>query len=435
MANNPQSSGAQPLRPPTVGSMGPQSFGPPFHMQFRSMIPTQQGQPFLPSVSASQQYRPVGQGISSPNVGIPSNQSQPLQYSQPMQQLPPRPVHATPPSQAIPMSYIQPSMPLTSSAQSQQTAHPLNNHMTGLGGPGVPLSSSSYTFAPSSFGQPQHSVNTTSHFQPSQMHAPAAPVGGQPWLSTGSQGGPLVTPMQQIGQQSLDTAATVPAVTGQQSSSDWQEHASQDGRRYYYNKKTRQSSWEKPLELMTPIERADASTVWKEFTTPDGRKYYYNKVTKQSKWQIPEELKVAREQAEKEASQGTQPEIITTSNAMENVTISSVERSSTAVTSVSSISSSTISGLTSSPVPVTPVVAVNAAPVVVSGSSAFPIAHSAATSAVITSSVGATITPSSAALVATDTMPVSSFENSSSHDVSNSVDGASMQDIEVWLVK
>lgn len=24
--------------------------------------------------------------------------------------------------------------------------------------------------------------------------------------------------------------------------------------RYYYNKKTRQSSWEKPLELMTPIE-------------------------------------------------------------------------------------------------------------------------------------------------------------------------------------
>ncbi|XP_039058403.1 transcription elongation regulator 1-like [Hibiscus syriacus] len=36
--------------------------------------------------------------------------------------------------------------------------------------------------------------------------------------------------------------------------SDWQEHTSADGRRYYYNKKTRQSSWEKPLELMTPIE-------------------------------------------------------------------------------------------------------------------------------------------------------------------------------------
>jgi len=43
--------------------------------------------------------------------------------------------------------------------------------------------------------------------------------------------------------------------------------------------------------LMTPIERADASTVWKEFTTPEGRKYYYNKVTKQSKWTIPDETR------------------------------------------------------------------------------------------------------------------------------------------------
>jgi pre-mRNA-processing factor 40 len=43
--------------------------------------------------------------------------------------------------------------------------------------------------------------------------------------------------------------------------------------RYYYNKRTKQSNWEKPLELMTPLERADASTVWKEFTTPEGKKY------------------------------------------------------------------------------------------------------------------------------------------------------------------
>ncbi|KAJ8459430.1 hypothetical protein OPV22_032356 [Ensete ventricosum] len=50
-------------------------------------------------------------------------------------------------------------------------------------------------------------------------------------------------------------------------------------------------------------ERADASTDWKEFTTADGRKYYYNKVTKQSKWTIPDELKLAREHAEKAAIQ------------------------------------------------------------------------------------------------------------------------------------
>ncbi|MCD7460124.1 hypothetical protein HAX54_042926 [Datura stramonium] len=69
-------------------------------------------------------------------------------------------------------------------------------------------------------------------------------------------------------------ASAVPVSTAsQQTASDWQEYEAADGRRYYYNKITKQSSWEKPLELMTPLERADASTVWKEFTTADGRKY------------------------------------------------------------------------------------------------------------------------------------------------------------------
>eukprot|EP00850_Spirogloea_muscicola_P004143 SM000017S02883 [mRNA] locus=s17:918328:927163:+ [translate_table: standard] len=75
------------------------------------------------------------------------------------------------------------------------------------------------------------------------------------------------------------------------SGSDWQEATAQDGRKYYYNRRTRQSSWEKPPEMMTAQERADASAIWKEFTTPDGRKYYYNKVTKQSKWTMPDEMK------------------------------------------------------------------------------------------------------------------------------------------------
>ncbi|KAG5543685.1 hypothetical protein RHGRI_016443 [Rhododendron griersonianum] len=422
MDNNPQSYGAQPFRPPAVGSMAQQSFGPPFPMQFR--MPTQQGQPFMPTSSASQQFLPLGQGISSPNVGIPPNQSQPLQYSQPMQQLPPRP--------PLQMQYIQTSMPITSSAPPPQpAAPPLNSQISGLGGPGLPFSSS-YTFAPSSFGQAQHNVSAPSQFQPSQMHAQFVPVGGQPWMSTGGQGGPIVTPVQQIGQQSSDTAVTVPAVNApsgaQQSSSDWQEYKAEGERRYYYNKKTRQSSWEKPLELMTPIERADASTVWKEFTTADGRKkYYFNKVTKQSKWQIPEELKVAREQAEKEANQGTQSEISMTSNSTANINVSSAEQSSAAVTSVYSISSS--------PVPVIPDVVVHGAS---TGSSALPVAPSAATSAVGVSSPGVNVTPSpsaasgstGAALVSTGTTPMTSLENPSSGDLSNPLSGASIQDIE-----
>lgn len=42
--------------------------------------------------------------------------------------------------------------------------------------------------------------------------------------------------------------------------------------------------------LRQPIERADAISGWKEFTAKDGRKYYYNKETKESKWTMPEEM-------------------------------------------------------------------------------------------------------------------------------------------------
>ncbi len=33
---------------------------------------------------------------------------------------------------------------------------------------------------------------------------------------------------------------------------------------------------------------------WKEFVSPDGRKYYYNKISKESRWTMPEEMKAAQ---------------------------------------------------------------------------------------------------------------------------------------------
>ncbi|KAK8708199.1 hypothetical protein V6N13_059243 [Hibiscus sabdariffa] len=256
MANNSQPSSAQPHWPPAVGSMGPQGYGSPLTSQFRPVVPTQQGQHFVPATS--QQFRPVGQ-VPSPNVGMPAVQNQQMQFSQPMQQFPPRPNQpglSTPSQQPVQVPYGQTNRPLTSEPpQAHQSAPSLNSHMPGVGAPGMPPSSS-YGFAPSSFGLPQN-VSTPSQFQPiSQVHASVAPVAGQPWLSTGNQSVSLATPIQQTSQQpplsSTDAAANVPSLTLQ--SSDWQEHTSADGRRYYYNKKSRQSSWEKPKELMTPIE-------------------------------------------------------------------------------------------------------------------------------------------------------------------------------------
>ncbi|RYR72926.1 hypothetical protein Ahy_A02g007147 isoform B [Arachis hypogaea] len=249
----------------------------PPSMQFRPVIQAQQGQPFAPM--ASQQFGLAGHAIPSSNVAMPVGQSPQLQYSQPMQQLPPRhiqPGQPAPSSQApdIRPTHIHSQLHMPSLAVSAATSH------------------SSYTFQPP-YSQQQDNVNAMAQYQPSgQMHAPPA---GQPWVSSVSQSAATVTPVQQAGVQSSGTPSTDSATSApnQQSASDWQEHTAADDRRYYYNKRTRQSSWEKPLELMSPIERADASTVWKEFTSSDGRKYYYNKVTQQSTWSIPEELKLA----------------------------------------------------------------------------------------------------------------------------------------------
>ncbi|KAI9839977.1 MAG: hypothetical protein M1819_000169 [Sarea resinae] len=78
----------------------------------------------------------------------------------------------------------------------------------------------------------------------------------------------------------------------------WQEARNADGRVYYYNTQTKATQWTKPLELMTPAERALSNQPWKEYTAEGGRKYWYNTETKQSSWEIPEVYKNALSQGQ-----------------------------------------------------------------------------------------------------------------------------------------
>ncbi|ONK58883.1 uncharacterized protein A4U43_C08F710 [Asparagus officinalis] len=394
--------------------------------QFRPVVPPQQGHPYMPP--ASHQFLPVGQGMAGPNGGMPS----PL-FAQPPQHMPQRsgaPGQGFPSSQVTPMSYMQQARP-------QHNAPVANNHLPNLSGAGMSLSSS-YTFA-TSYGQPPNTVQATSHYlQVPQMQTSIAPAGGQTWPAPETQNSQLGPPLIQAGQQPSPMAGMVPnsgahPSSNEASSSDWQEHTAADGKRYYYNKKTRQSSWEKPIELMTPLERADASTEWKEFTTAEGRKYYYNKVTKQSKWTIPDELKLAREQAEKEAAQ-----LNVTQTAASADTATSLATANVGTPKVTS-------AVASSPVPVTAASAVIPQNVTASGSPPSINIPSVTASSVTsgTTDVGVSLgTPSTPSLPVSasngvlsvemdaTTTAVDNDERSSLPNIATPLDGASAQDLE-----
>ncbi|KAL3515379.1 hypothetical protein ACH5RR_022281 [Cinchona calisaya] len=279
MANNSQFTGMQPHQPPLIRSLGPpQSALPSMPLQFRAVAPPQQAHPFV--ALASHQF--VGQT----NIRMPPPPPPPapqIQFHQHMSQLPVRPTttgERLPQGQATPLPDFQQNRPATPvPGQPQQNVQISNNYMPGFGGPRMPLSLSN-THQPTS-------QTTVSNF----------PAEGQAWLSSGNHSTTPVTPAQQNGEPCVaaNTDITSKVDPVERVLLLWIDHTARNGKKYYYNRLTRLSTWEKPLELMTPIERADASTDWREYTSPDGRKYYYNRVSKQSRWRIPDEVKLARE--------------------------------------------------------------------------------------------------------------------------------------------
>ena len=70
---------------------------------------------------------------------------------------------------------------------------------------------------------------------------------------------------------------------------EWTEHKAPDGRPYYYNNLTKQSSWEKPEALMSPAERLTHQCPWKEYRSDTNKVYYHNVNTKESRWEPPPE--------------------------------------------------------------------------------------------------------------------------------------------------
>ncbi|XP_054642410.1 pre-mRNA-processing factor 40 homolog A isoform X2 [Dunckerocampus dactyliophorus] len=133
----------------------------------------------------------------------------------------------------------------------------------------------------------------------------AAPMGQMPGMLPPMMGGMMLPPrlpaatVQPTGPPGVDTPAapgTTSATNGspqeeqQKKKSLWTEHKSLDGKTYYYNTETKQSTWEKPDDLKSPAEQMLSKCPWKEYKSDTGKPYYYNSQTKESRWTKPKEL-------------------------------------------------------------------------------------------------------------------------------------------------
>jgi len=80
----------------------------------------------------------------------------------------------------------------------------------------------------------------------------------------------------------------------------WVEHVAEDGRPYWHDRETTTSTYDKPLALMTPMERAERATAWKTYVAPKdangvARTYYVHDVTGETTWDVPKEIEDVRE--------------------------------------------------------------------------------------------------------------------------------------------
>lgn len=339
------------------------------------------------------------------------------------------------------MPDVQPNRPVISvSPQPQQSVQIPSNYMPGLSGPRMPLPLPYNLSAPST-GQVPINVDATNQYHPTSLaNMPSFPPGGPAWPLGGESTKAVIPGQQTVDQNSLPASVTATLAQPkliEKAPSIWIEHTNRAGKRYYYNRKTKLSSWEKPLELMTADERADATTDWREITAPDGRKYYYNRVTKQSKWRMPDEVKFARERAKIESTNEAH-------ESFKDLNVGAPIPSVTgfkATTPDADSSSPSVLEVVSSPVLVAPIAAVvNSGPEVTSGLSSVPMESSDVTMNVtdgqtppqiltpILAASGGPAVPNT--LVNNVTTAMSNSDENSAKDAVIASDGVSAGDVE-----
>ena len=247
------------------------SFAPP-----RPMMQGQMGQ----GGSHGQEYNHSGQGNGVNNNGMATGMMGYQQQRPPMQQHQQQQYssgqYSSQPQQPTMPQQQQQQMPYQQQHMQQQQPQQLNPAMAGMS-TSIPGSALGLGLGPPVFQVPG---------------AAALGLGrGMPFLAAP---GTLAAPGLGLGQglgsfpQSMGRGfplgvaprgpapAPAPVAVGDPNNevSSWSEHEAEDKRKYWYNRVTGTSTYDKPFCLKTPEERSIPPCKWKEYTSGDGKKYY-----------------------------------------------------------------------------------------------------------------------------------------------------------------
>ncbi|XP_041440298.1 pre-mRNA-processing factor 40 homolog B isoform X3 [Xenopus laevis] len=144
------------------------------------------------------------------------------------------------------------------------------------------------------------------------------PIGQAPAPGTESASSPVAQPAPTVAKVTAEHSS--PAQDIPKKKSLWTEHKAPDGRTYYYNSESKQSTWEKPDELKSKAEFLFSQCPWKEYKSDTGKSYYYNSQTKESRWTKPKDLEelevLIKQKDEAGAEQETQSAISSPSTAL-----------------------------------------------------------------------------------------------------------------------